>query len=236
MAVSEPWAHGAETTMLTMALSRPAPGVFRMTSLIAGAAAHGAPWDASTVEQWLAFPGVHRDEYAVRRLDAARGIVEIEFFPRAHDSLVGLWLDTVRVGARHRIGGPSREHLPRFGAGKRVYMFADETAMPAVGDVLNAWPPGAVGTLWIDTPHPAAVARLPAVDGVGVISFHVAMGFDPLVTAARRLHLDHTTTVWGAGENARMDAIRSTCHAAGLSSDDSRVFGYWSAEPTRRRG
>lgn len=235
MALSEPRSDDVETTMLTMALARPAPGVYRMTSLIFGPVSSADP-GVGAVADWLSFPGVDSDEYSVRRFDAERGIAELDFEPRTENSVLSLWLRSVRVGSRHRIAGPSREGLPRFAEGKRVYMFADETALPSVADVLTHWPASAVGTLWIDTPHPSAVADLPVVDGVGIITFHVPMGFDPLVTAARRLHLDDTTTVWAAGEISRMNSIRDTCRAAGLSADDTRVFGYWSAESILRRG
>lgn len=115
-------------------------------------------------------------------------------------------------------------HLPNFASGRRVLMFADESSLALVNSILCRWPNGVRGTLWVDTRNPRDIADLPVVDGVGVVSFHVDVGFDPLVTAARRVELDADTTVWAAGAARRMAAVRATCLAAGLSENDTRVF------------
>ncbi len=138
---------------------------------------------------------------------------------------------TVDVGAAFvstrrssRVGRFGDSHLPNFASGRRVMMFADESSLALVHSILHRWPEGLRGTLWVDTRNPRDVADLPVVDGVGVVSFHVDVGFDPLVTAARRVELDVGTTVWAAGAAHRMAAIRATCLAAGLPEDHTRVF------------
>ncbi|SNS52650.1 siderophore-interacting protein [Rhodococcoides kyotonense] len=224
MSVPDPGLDAREAFLRTLSFTRPRPGVTRMTSLVTPG---GTAWDEETIADWLEFPGVPSLDYTVRRFDTDRGILDVDFTPSIENTIMQRWLGSVRVGSTTPIGGPRGRHLPNFGSGRRVLLFADEASVPAVHAILQQWPASSTGTVWVDTPHPAAVGELPVVDGVGVISFHVGMGFDPLVTAARRCEMTSRTTVWAAGERRRMDAIRATCRAAGLSADDTRVFGYW---------
>jgi NADPH-dependent ferric siderophore reductase len=235
MSVPESGPGFFEPAMRTLAVSRPRPGVLRMTSTMTPAR-HAAGWDELTISQWLQFPGVPSLDYTVRRFDSDRGIIDIDFTPSLENTIMQRWLGSVEVGSTTPIGGPSGRGLPNFESGRRVLLFADEASIPAVHAILQQWPASVTGTVWVDTPHPSAVAELPVVDGVEVISFHIGMGFDPLVTAARRCELDSTTTVWAAGERSRMNAIRAVCRDAGLSAEDTRVFGYWSDEGRRGRG
>lgn len=215
--------------MQTLAVARPRPGVVRMTSLLSSDC-YRPGWDERAIAAHLRFPGVPTRDFEVRRFDAERGILDVDFTPTGEKSIMRLWLDSVEVGTRTRIAGQDSDSFPNFAGGKRVLMFVDEASVPAAAALLENWPPSAQGTLWIDTAQPLDIAELPAADGVTVVSFHVEMGFDPLITAARRVELDSSTTVWAAGERSRMDAIRATCVAAGLPPNDIRVFGYWSAE------
>lgn len=244
MAVPETHQADAEATMRTLSLNRLSPGVLRMTSMLTPGGHEvtwrSTNWDETSISTWFRFPGVSAADYTVRRFDAGRRIVDIDFSPSPQNTMLKRWLDSIEVGASTRIAGPGTGHLPNFDSGRRALVFADEASLPAVRSILEQWPSpvhGApvLGTVWIDTPDPAAIADLPVVDGVGVISFHIPMGFDPLVTAARRCELNSSTTVWAAGERERMDAIRATCMAAGLSVDDTRVFGYWSDYTRLRR-
>ncbi|MDJ0395399.1 siderophore-interacting protein [Rhodococcus sp. G-MC3] len=235
MEVPDPLVGSTAPSMLALAITRPRPGVLRVTSML-DVSGDRSEWDAATIADWLQFPGVSPFDFRVRRFDAERGIVDIDFVLATRNVMLQAWLETIEVGSRTRIAEPGTGHLPNFASGRRVLMFADESAVVAVHAILEKWPASAHGMVWIDTPSAAAVAELPVVDGVGVFSFHVDMGFDPLVTVARRIDLNQTTTVWAAGERTRMDSIRATCHAAGLGEDDTRVFGYWSDEVVRQRG
>jgi len=217
----------AVPTMHTLAIGRPRPGTMRMTSLLS-AGSYQRDWDEDAIAEQLRFPGVDERDFRVRRFDAAHGIVDIEYTPSHESTMMSRWLDSVEVGTRTRIAPIGAGFGPRFGDGRRVHMFVDEPSIPAARAVLRSWPAGTLGTLWVDTPRPEDVADLPDVDGVSVMSFHTELGFDPLVTAARRMRLDSSVTVWGTGESGRMDEIRAACLAAGLADDHVRVFGYYS--------
>ncbi|MGA9872977.1 MAG: SIP domain-containing protein [Rhodococcus sp. (in: high G+C Gram-positive bacteria)] len=226
----------AVPTMRTLAMSRPRPGTLRMTSILSSGC-YRPDWSAETMAELMQFPGVRPEEFDIRRFDASSGIVDVDFTPSRENTMLRRWLESVEVGTNTRMVGPDSSHFPNFRSGRRVHLFIDDSSIPAVHAILEQWPDNTTGgTVWIDTPCPALVASLPVVDGVSVISFHIEMGFDPLVTAARRLELDRTTTVWAAGETTRMDAIRATCLAAGLSDDDTRVFGFWTDTGRRRLG
>lgn len=227
MATVEPVVDASVHTLRTVAIARPREGVVRLTCELSSR--HSlAGWNASSIAEWLQFPGVSPFDYRVRRFDAERGILDIDVVTATSSSTLKRWVDTMEIGAITCVPGPRSGHLPNFGSGRRVHVFADDSAVSTVHSILEQWPPSTRGTVWIDTPSPDALAQLPVVDGVAMISFHVDMGFDALVTAARRVNLDSSSTVWAAGERSRMDAIRATCVAAGLGADDTRVFGYWS--------
>lgn len=235
MEAVDPLVDSAATSMRTLALNRPRPNVLRVTAVV-DSLADRARWNPTTVARWLQFPGVSPFDYRVCGVDADRGVIDIDFSLTTSNAMLRSWLETLEVGTLNRIAGPGTGHLPNFASGRRVLVFADEVSVVAVHAILEQWPPSSRGIVWLDTPSAAAVADLPVVDGVTVFSFHVNMGFDPLVTAARRIELDGTTTVWAAGERGRMESIQATCRAAGLGSDDTRVFGYWSDTAPRRRG
>lgn len=228
--LSEP----AVPTLQTLAMNRPRPGLVRMTSML-NAVTLEPSWDEDAIATWLQFPGCSRGDYTVRRYDAERGIIEFDLTPGPESTILNKWLDSLEVGSLTRLATPDVGYMPNFAAGRRVLVFADESSISAVHAILAAWPDGVPGTMWLDTRDPSHIADLPVVAGVGIVSFHVDMGFDPLVTAARRVELDSTVTVWAAGEARRMDAIRAACLAAGLPEADTRIFGYWADSTGRRR-
>ena len=192
-------------------------------------------WGEEAIATWLHFPGCSRVDYTVRRYDAERGILELDLTPGPESTIMNKWLDSVEIGSRTRLAQPDVGYMPNFADGRRVLIFADESSISAVRAILAQWPAGVPGTMWLDTRDPRHIADLPVVAGVGVVSFHVDMGFDPLVTAARRVELDSSATVWAAGETRRMDEIRAACLAAGLPESDTRVFGYWADNAGQRR-
>lgn len=223
------------TPMLrTLAVNRPMPGILRVTSLLSSVVLQ-PHWDEQAITAWLQFPGCSPLDYTIRRYDPERGIVDIDFTLGLDNPITAKWLATVEVGSCTPLSPPDAGPFPNFAGGHRVLIFADQHSVPAVVALLEQWPTGVIGFVWLDTPDPLDVASLPVVDGVGVMSFHVDLGFDPLVTAARRVELDGATTVWAAGERSRMEAIRATCLAAGLAENDTRVFGYWADRRERCR-
>lgn len=169
--------------------------------------------------------------YTVRRFDPASGMLEIDFVIHADDSPAMRWLGAARPGTRVGMIGPRQHMIPGHAPGKRAAIFADETAIPAVFAILNAWPKGAPGSLWIETAEPGAFDELPRLPG---LDYHLIRRSRPagttgaLLTAARdAIPAPQGWTLWAAGERQEMRDFRSHFRALGLGRDDVRVFGYW---------
>lgn len=215
-------------TMNTLALSEPYPGVVRMTSRLGGVSDTDA-WSRANV----AIGVVIRDalisrDYTVRRFDPVDAEIDIDFVWAVQPKPVRAWLGTVGVGSRTTIVGPRRHPLPNFGDGRRVLLFGDDTALPAVHSILDRWPSDTLGTLWIETSHPAAIAELPTAPGANIVTFLHGVGdVDALVSVARSRVVTPEITVWAAGELHRMSAIRDHFHGSGLADDHIRVFDNW---------
>jgi NADPH-dependent ferric siderophore reductase len=171
--------------------------------------------------------------YTIRRYDSALGEVEIDFVLHDDDSPAMRWLHAVQPGDEVWMTGPRPHFVPDHASGKRAAILADETAIPAVFAILEAWPADATGTVWIETGNLAAVDELPEVEGVKV---HIlqrardeAAGTTGRLFAAARSAVADVSgwTVWAAGERQEMRDLRNHFRAAGMARDDLKVLGYW---------
>ena len=169
--------------------------------------------------------------YTIRSFDPRSGMVEIDFVIHDDDSPAMRWLRAAGPGTRVHMIGPRQHLVPGFAPGKRVAIFADETAIPAVFAILDAWPDGVSGSLWIETSDPAAFEELPRLAG---LDYHLIRRARPagttgaLFAAARQaISAPGGWTLWAAGERQEMREFRNHFRALGLGRDDVRVFGYW---------
>jgi NADPH-dependent ferric siderophore reductase len=170
--------------------------------------------------------------YTVRSFDAASGTVEIDFVVHEDDSPAMRWLAAAAPGTRVDMTGPRQHLVPAHASGRRVAIFADETAIPAVYAILGAWPSGAAGSLWIESAESAAFDELPRIPGLDYRL--ILRGDQPagstgaLFSAAREAISDPGGwTLWAAGERQEMRDFRNHFRALGMARDHVRVFGYW---------
>jgi NADPH-dependent ferric siderophore reductase len=114
-----------------------------------------------------------------------------------------------------------------------VLITADETALPAVANILAWLPPGTPVKVWIEVPHPEDRVPLPTkadaevtwlIRGTGV-----ADRTTPLLTAVSRAALPQGTPyAWIAGEAAAVRALRR--HLVNDRDFDRKAIsfmGYW---------
>jgi len=217
-------------------ITRPTPSVARVAGRIATAdvAAWRRPNLAIRLE--VETPAGQRPVsrvYTIRSFDEARSVVEIDFVLHEDDSPAMRWLRAAKAGSTINLIGPRPHFLPDFAAGKSVAIFADETAIPALFSILQAWQPGVHGVAYVETADAAAFAELPKPADV---ELHLLLrGADEapgttgrLVEAAKALANPQNWTVWAAGERQEARFIRDhftgTC---GLSKAHAQVVGYW---------
>ena len=162
------------------------------------------------------------------------------------------WASTARTGegagARAAVSGPGRGYA--VDAGAPAFLLAgDETALPAIGQLLDVLPAGVPVQVHVEVAHPDARLPLPrpaVPDGVpeaaqsgptdatspGRVEWHdlpagAAPG-DALVAAVQGAELVDGVKVWVAGEAASVQRIRKHLfEERGLSRSQCVVRGYW---------
>lgn len=234
--------------MEVVSLHRPFPSVTRVTGRIAPRDPAG--WGVANVAVRLDVAEVegHRPVsrvYTIRSYDPETNLVEIDFVMHENGPAM-TWLAGAKPGSELWMTGPRAHLVPDFEQGRHVSLFADETAIPAVYSILNTWPEGIEGTVWVETDDRAAFDELPAIPGVALCLLprpanRPAGTTGRLVAAARRaLAADPEQILWAAGERQEMREIRTLCREHGVERDDTRIMGYWklgmsSSEIDRRR-
>ncbi|WP_206613877.1 siderophore-interacting protein [Paenirhodobacter populi] len=226
--------------MRVVRIDRPVPSVARVIGHIApqDPAAWTPPNQAIRIA--VAQPEGQRPVmrvYTVRRFDPATGLLEIDFILHGDDSPAMRWLHDAAPGTLLPMIGPRQHVVPLPVEGKRAAIFADETAIPAVWAILNAWAPeawtqGLESDVWIETADPTAFDELPRPEGVNLHLLLRAEG-EPagatghLAAAARTISDPGACVIWAAGERQEMRRIREHFRAAGVPRDQLQVVGYW---------
>ncbi len=164
------------------------------------------------------------------RVDNDAGQLDLEVV-RHPGGAVSNWAEAVAPGAPAAISGPGSGYRFRDGV-ERLIVFADETAIPAVTDLLAAAPP----ELSLDV-HVEAVTDNAQIDldlRLGdSVEWHVTQRSElpggRIVEAVGELEgLPDGTDIWAAGEASAMHAIRTHLFdALALERKRATVRGYW---------
>ncbi|PNU02197.1 siderophore-interacting protein [Novosphingobium guangzhouense] len=164
--------------------------------------------------------------YTVRDSDGA-GRFRFDVVLHEGTSPMMQWVAGVKVGDSFALTGP-RPHmsLPETG-GRKMALFLDETAIPALYSLLQRWPDGVTGEGWVVTRDPVAFAELPRIDGLHLAHLYPVEGEDMLLRYARELPDAPDRVVWAAGERREMRAIRQHFTTLGVSKKDVAITGYW---------
>jgi NADPH-dependent ferric siderophore reductase len=164
------------------------------------------------------------------RADPAGGRLDLEIV-RHPGGAVSQWAEHAEVGARAGVSGPGAGY--DFPDEARVLIvFGDETAMPAITQLIEMAPAALRLDVHVETISEAARLDLGsrACDSV---TWHTSA---PGTTPGRRLaehavtldELPAGTFLWGAGEASAMQAIRNHVFTTlGAVRDRATVRGYW---------
>ena len=173
--------------------------------------------------------------FTPRRLDRAAGRLELEVV-RHPGGVVSDWAETVEPGARAAISGPGSGYEIEPDVA-RYLLLGDETALPAISQLLESLPTHASVEVHVEVVVAEAEIELPAHPGA-TVSWHVrppgAAPGAPLVAVVAALDgVDPGTRVWAAGEAASMQAIRTRLFdALAVPRAQTTIRGYW--KPPRR--
>ncbi len=143
---------------------------------------------------------------------------------------VSAWAAAAGPGDPAAVSGPGRGYsidpeAPSF------MLAGDETAIPAIAQLLEAIPPTVPAQVLIEVARPDARIDLPDHPKVTVEWLDLPAGEAPgaaLVPAFQRSDLSEGTKVWVAGEAAAMHKIRQYLFKErGLPRSEATVRGYW---------
>jgi len=140
------------------------------------------------------------------------------------------WAERAQPGDTVAISGPGRGYTVDASAPAFV-LAGDETAMPAIAQLLETVPARAPIEVHIELA--ASNARIPLPEHPGAtVSWHDATTGDPpgeaLVNAIRRAAIPEDARVWAAGEAAAMQRIRRHLFdERGIARAQTTIRGYW---------
>ncbi len=169
--------------------------------------------------------------FTPRFFDADR--LELALDVVIHDGgAVSAWIDRAHPGDPAAVSGPGRgyaidDDAPQF------LLAGDETAIPAICQLLEALPESVPVEVIVEITNPAATLDLHEGDNVNARWVELPAGApagDALVGGVGAVELVSGAKVWAAGEAAAMHRIRRHCfEERGLARSDVTVRGYWKA-------
>lgn len=109
--------------------------------------------------------------YTVRRADAGKREIAIDFVVHGDSGVAGPWAANVKPGDPAYLMGPSGAYSPDPDADWHLFA-GDEAAIPAISTALEALPTDAVGQVFIEVGGPADEVPVTAPAGVTVTWVH----------------------------------------------------------------
>jgi len=144
--------------------------------------------------------------------------------------LASHWAASAVPGSPVAVSGPGRGTMPDPDAPAYV-LIGDETAIPAIEQLLVALPAGRPVLVHLEAADPSARLALPERDGVTVGWHDLPDGGRPgesFVPATVGAGLDDGAHVWAAGEAAAVQRLRRHIFEdLGLARSQVTIRGYW---------
>ena len=146
------------------------------------------------------------------------------------DGPASAWAEAAEPGDEVAISGPGRGYAidPEAAA---FLLAGDETAIPAISQLLEALPDGPPVQVHVEVAHPDGRLELPDHPGTTVDWCDLPEGAPPgdaLVAAVCDTDVGPGTPVWVAGEAAAVQRIRRHLfEERGLPRSQATVRGYW---------
>ncbi len=166
--------------------------------------------------------------YTPRRFDPATGRLEVQFVIHG-DGLASNWAERARVGDRLAIGGPGGRFNLGLGPGPWL-IGGDESAVPAIGTLLEFLPAGTTGRVLVETDSGDPLDGLQPPEGISLEWMAADPGApgESLRRAVAAAPLSGETSVWVACEATGVRRIRADLLATGrVGASAMATRGYW---------
>ncbi|MCU1572243.1 MAG: siderophore-interacting protein [Micrococcaceae bacterium] len=170
--------------------------------------------------------------YTVRWVDVKTRELAIDFVVHGDEGLAGPWAATAAAGDRLIISGPGGAYTPDPAAD--WYLLAgDESALPAIGAVLEALPAHAVGCAFVEVGGESDIQELTAPTGIDLV--WLPRGNEAAGTSRRLIDAvadmpwrDGHVDAFVHGEREYMKALRDILlKQRGLNRRQLSLSGYW---------
>lgn len=169
--------------------------------------------------------------YTPRRFDPPAGLLDVQFVVHG-EGPASTWADRAAPGDRLGVAGPGGRFPLELAPGPWV-IAGDESAIPAIGTLLDVLPAGATARVFLevrDRSEPVDIGG----GGVAELDWLARSGADDpgagLLDALATTPLTDDTTVWVACEAVAVRRIRAAVLQAGTVRPDRLVTrGYWRA-------
>jgi NADPH-dependent ferric siderophore reductase len=173
--------------------------------------------------------------YTLRRADAQRREVTIDFVVHGDEGIAAPWAARAEPGDIVTLSGAGGAYRPD--PGSDWYLLAgDESALPAISSALEALPAGARGIAYLETCDPGEQLDATVPAGVEVVWLHRPQpGSRPRLLADTLLAgpwLPGRADVFAHGERESMKAVRAALATLRGDGDQVSLSGYWAAGRT----
>ena len=172
--------------------------------------------------------------YTVRRFDPASKKLDLDFVLHGDNGPVSAWAARVKAGDAFEISAPHpRSGFPIEPSTERYLLFGDETALPAIGGVLEALPGHARADAFVEVDDAGEEQTIESAASVNLTWLHRKTGGNgaprSLESAAKAVaRPEENTAVWIAAESSIVKTLRK--HALlelGVDRQHLHAAGYW---------
>jgi NADPH-dependent ferric siderophore reductase/DNA-binding NarL/FixJ family response regulator len=167
--------------------------------------------------------------FTPRRVDAEALELDVEIVIHG-GGMASEWAEAARPGDPAAVSGPGRGYAIDLDA-PAFLLAGDETAVPAINQLLESLPAERPVQVHVEVAHPDARLPLPDHPGATVEWYDLPAGAAPgdaLVAAVGGADIGSGTRVWVAGEAAAVQRIRRRLFEdRGLPRAQATVRGYW---------
>lgn len=169
---------------------------------------------------------LHRPVYTAREIDPEAGTLTFDVFIHEGGRVTD-WASAVAPGAQTGLMGPGGGGIPQT---RRIAMFGDETAFPAIARILDTLPGDATGQVMLQSERGAECRYpMPEHPGIAVTWLRRDGGPDLAEMALAERARWGERFLWFAGEKSQCQRIRAAVKADGLATDQTYIAAYWTA-------
>lgn len=171
---------------------------------------------------------LHRPVYTARAVDPDAGEMTFDVF-RHDGGRVTDWAGAATEGTIVGLTGPGGGGIPDLSVTRRIRVFGDETAFPAIARILETLPGDVTGAVDLHCDD-GADCGYPMPDHPGIaITWHRRGDSPALSDLAFAERAEWTGGfLWFAGEKSCVQKVRAAYKADGGTTEHSYIAAYWS--------